>query len=245
MPPRTKPLRATESVRERGKRRRFDRIRAAAREQILANGYEQATLRAIAKQARVGAGTILRYVNDKRDLLFIVYADDRKRLTEQALAELSERKKFINQLIDGFRHFYEYFGRYPEYSRAVLREASLYNSEVDYASGSGSIDRLMRSVAIARKRGEITTDEDDKVIARLVFDIAQTECRHWLAMAEPNVEQGLARLRRVFELLTNGLAGRKASAAAICRQATPKGRRGDGRAPRAPRRTANDRYPLK
>ena len=158
---RVKAARAYEpGLREKQKARRFARIKLAARELFLRNEYERTTLRAIAKQARVGAGTILRYVPDKRALLLLLFDEDHKSVSDRATAELSEDKAFLQQSIDGFRHYYEYFGAYPEYARAILRELSFYNPWKDEAgehtAGARSIDRIRRTVEFARRRGEIT-----------------------------------------------------------------------------------------
>ena len=195
-------------VREQQKARRFSRIKLAARGLFLKNGYDRTTLRAIARQARVGAGTILRYVPDKRALLLLLFDEDHRSVSEKAAAELSETKDFLEQSIAGFRHYYCYFGAYPEYARAILRETSFYNpwdhDSSEAGAGARSIGRIKQTVEIARKRGEISIEESDEVLARLIFEIYQIECRHWLADAQPDAEQGLAKLRRALCILHRG-----------------------------------------
>ena len=71
-------------------------------------------------------------------------------------------------------------------------------------AGARSIGRIKRTVEIARKRGEISIEEINEVLARLIFEIYQIECRHWLADAQPDVEQGLAKLRRTLCILDRG-----------------------------------------
>jgi AcrR family transcriptional regulator len=195
--------------REQQKQQRFARIKLVARELFLRNGYEGTTLREIGRKARVGAGTILRYVPDKRELLFLLFDEDHKRVSEAATAELSEAKSFLDQSIDGFRHYYQYFRAYPDYARAILREASFYNPLLvggasAKAAGTRSIQRIKRTIETARKRGEITIDESDDVLARFVFEIYQIECRHWLAARNPDVAKGLAELRRALGILQRG-----------------------------------------
>lgn len=198
-------------IRERQKRQRFARIRLAARELFLKNGYDRTTLRLIGRRAKVGAGTILRYVKDKRDLLYLLFDEDHKAVTERAYGELSDDKAFLDQAIDGFRAYYQYFGSNPEYARAILREAAFYDplSPEDtpaLAAGRRSIERIRRTVEIARRRGEITVAESDDTLARFIFEIYQIECRRWLAVAEPDIEHGLAELRRALKILMHGLA---------------------------------------
>jgi TetR/AcrR family transcriptional regulator, cholesterol catabolism regulator len=200
-------------IRERQKQQRFARIKLAARQLFLKNGYDRTTLRVIGRRAKVGAGTILRYVEDKRELLFLLFDEDHKAVTESAYAELSEDKEFLDQSIDGFRSYYRYFAANPEYARTVLREATFFDpllAEVSPANDAGwrSINRIKRTVEIARRRGEIIIAESDDTLARLIFEIYQIECRRWLATAEPDVESGLKALRRALAILTRGLASR-------------------------------------
>ncbi len=207
---RTKATQTREpGLREKQKARRFARIKLAARELFLRSGYEHTTLRAIAKQARVGAGTILRYVPDKRALLLLLFDEDHKSVSDRATAELSDAKEFLQQSIDGFRHYYEYFGAYPEYARAILRESSFYNPWKDerrkHAAGARSIDRIRRTVEIARRRGEITIEENDDALAKLIFEIYQIECRHWLSEVKPDITDGLTKLGQTLRVLQRGL----------------------------------------
>ncbi len=159
----------------------------------------------------MGAGTILRYVADKRDLLFLLFNEDHKAVTESAYLQLSADKHFLDQSIDGFRSYYRYFGANPDYARAILREATFYdplrggNSPAQEA-GWRSIERIKRTIEIARRRGEITIAESDDTLARLIFEIYQIECRRWLAAAKPDVEAGLTTLRRALVILMRGLA---------------------------------------
>src|SRR5262249_13501343 len=157
-----RPLRR--GSREDQKRLRFARIKLVARELFLRNGYERTTLREIGRKARVGAGTILRYVPDKRELLLLLFDEDHKTVSEAATAELSQTKSFLDKSIDGFRHYYRYFGAYPDYARAILRESVFYNPLLAppvpaIEAGARSIARIKRTIEIARKRGEVTIDE--------------------------------------------------------------------------------------
>jgi AcrR family transcriptional regulator len=203
-------------ARDPGRLRRFDRIKAAARELFHRDGYDQTTLRIVARKARVSAATIIKYFGDKRELLELLFDEEHDRVTEEALLELSDTKSFLKQSTDGFRPYYRYFGEHPEYARAILQLGTFYDPAlaVSLASRPGakavarSIDRIKRTVEIARKRGEFTIDETDDALALLIFEIYQIECRHWLAAARPDVEQGLAKLSRVLSILERGFTAK-------------------------------------
>jgi AcrR family transcriptional regulator len=200
---------ASGSARDKGKQRRFARIKAAARELFRERGYERTTLRQIATKARVSAATIVNYFGDKRDLLELLFNEEHRLVSDQAALELSEAKEFLDQSIDGFRHYYRYFGAYPEYARAILAGGTFHDPAVPDPSPGGqsmarSIARIKRTVEIARKRGEITLDESDDALALLIFEIYQNQCRHWLAAPKPDVEHGLAQLRHALGIIQRG-----------------------------------------
>lgn len=66
---------ATLSGTERGKRDKARRIREASRAMFVTKGFENATIRDIARMAEVAQGTLFLYASSKRDLLFMLYND--------------------------------------------------------------------------------------------------------------------------------------------------------------------------
>jgi len=208
--PRRSPKERPAGLREAQKQDRFARIKAAARVLFTDKGYDATTLRMIGRRAKISAGTILRYVSDKRELLYLLFDDDHRQVTEQAIAARDETKSFIEQNIEGFRPYYQYFGRHPRFARAVLREATFYKPQWPSGTHAGtaahrSIDRIQRLVEHARRRGEITIDAADSAIAELIFEIYQIEARRWLGDDAGDLESGLNDLRKIFVMLMRGL----------------------------------------
>ena len=116
------------------------------------------TLRAIAKKARVSAATIVVHFGDKDELVALLYNEDQRAITEQAYLELSESKGYLDQSIDGFRHYHRYFALYPNFIRAILQTTSLYHPTSMPSRPAGelamrSVTRIKRTVEIARKPG--------------------------------------------------------------------------------------------
>jgi AcrR family transcriptional regulator len=197
-------------LRHKQKRERLDRIKSAARELFLEKGYDRTTLRMIGKRAKVGAGTILRYVDDKRALLYLLFNEDHQHVTEQALAAMKTKRRFLDRTIAGFRPFYQYYGQHPELSRDILREATFYKPKWPSDTSAGeaahrAIARLRDDVEAARDRGEITSDVDDGTITWLIFEIYQMEALRWLASENSSIEAGLRQLRKVLGALLDGL----------------------------------------
>ena len=197
------------SARDRRKLRRFARVKAAARELFRERGYERTTLRQIAAKAKVSAATIINYFGEKRDLLELLFNEEHRLVSEQASLELSDTKEFLDQSIDGFRHYYRYFGAHPQYARAIMAGSTFYDPAMPDLSPAGqsitrSVNRIKRTVEIARRRGEITLDESDDALALLIFETYHNQCRYWLAAPKPDVEHGLAQLRRALSMIQRG-----------------------------------------
>ena len=193
--------------REVQKQLRFERIQHAARELFLKKGFAGTTMRQIARRARVGLGTIFRHVADKRDLLFLLFAADHKAVTQAAFAALPDAA-LLDRLLHAFGHYYRYFAAQPDFARAVLQEITFYPRRLaDQTDAPGQQVRLhfCQLIETARARGEIRGGEDAAMIALLIFDIYQAECRRWLADARPDVAVGLAALRCALAVVVRGL----------------------------------------
>ena len=197
-------------MRDTQKAERLERIKGAARELFIDKGYDETTLRMIGKRAKLGAGTILRYVRDKRALLYLLFNEDHQGVTDRAVAATKTEKSFLDRNIDGFRHYYRYFGKHPELARAILREATFYKPRWPSDTSAGeaahrSIERIRNIVKAARQQGEITNGASDRTIALLIFEIYQMEARRWLAGDHLDVEVGLRELKNVLAVLVRGL----------------------------------------
>src|SRR5215510_7252691 len=88
--------------RERNKLDKLRRIKSAARELFLEQGYDNATTREIAGRADVGLGTLFSYASDKRDLLFLIYNDIQEELTGKAFATPPAERAFLRQVMTSF-----------------------------------------------------------------------------------------------------------------------------------------------
>lgn len=202
-------------LRERSKARRLGNIRRAARELFVEKGYDATTTRAIAKRAGVGLGTLFTYAADKRDLLFLIFNDELIELAAQAFAQSSSAPALADRLVAVFHDFYAYFARQPNLARFLLRELTFYTHGPEARRFQTHRDQIVAGVAavVARARadGIIAAAGDDMLVARAIFDIYSAEVRRWLAddQNEPNLAHGLAALRRVLQVLVDGLQPRR------------------------------------
>jgi AcrR family transcriptional regulator len=195
--------------RERNKLDKLRRIKAAARELFLEQGYDNATTREIARRADVGLGTLFSYASDKRDLLFLIYNDIQEALTRTAFPARRSGRTFLAQVMASFGVYYRFFAREPEFMRYVLRELTFYSrgrqSERFQTGREAIISGLEGLVREARKRRALRSSAKDRAIAQLMFGVYQAEIRRWLTGARPKPAAGLARLRAMLRIVIEGL----------------------------------------
>jgi AcrR family transcriptional regulator len=214
-------------LRERNKRDKLQRIRAAARELFRKHGYGAATMREIAQRAHVGLGTLFSYADDKRDLVFLIFNEELDALTDRALAAPRPSAPLIEQLIAIFKCHYEQFAQHPALSRLALQELTFYTAgkqAKDFHAIRGRlITGIERLVARAQQARRIRPTPSARVIARQIFFVYSAALRFWIAAPSPRASAGVADLRRVLKLLMEGLAAPTASRRIQSRR--PVGRR--------------------
>ncbi len=199
-------------LREKNKAEKLQRIRKAARALFVKRGYDDTTMRDIAKRAGVGFGTLFTYASDKRDLLFLIFNDELDDVVERACARAAEEDLFLDQLVAYFSAFYLFFAPQPELSRVVLREMTLYlegrQAEQFQASCgrmTGHLAAFARAACAARRLG---TRENPQIVAQALLSTFASEIRRWIAADGPELKPGLARLRQMLALQISGLSPR-------------------------------------
>jgi AcrR family transcriptional regulator len=197
-------------ARERRKRAVRERIRAAAAELFTRHGYGAATMRQIARRARVALGTLFNYAQDKRDLVFLIFNEELNATTDIALAAPRPGQPLAAQLAAVFRVHYRWLAAKPALARILLQELTFYSSGKQAATFHairrrliGGIEMLVRE---AQRSGKIGSREDPAVIARYVFFVYSASLRWWIADPRPDPRRGVADLRRLLALMMEGLA---------------------------------------
>jgi len=196
-------------LRERKKLETRDRIRTAAADLFTRHGYGAATMREIAQRAHVGLGTLFNYAEDKRDLVFLIFNEELNAVTDVALAAPRTRQPLVDQLIAVFRVHYRWLAGKPALARILLQELTFYSSGKQAATFLGIrkrlIDGIEALVRAAQHARQIGSREDAAVIARYIFFVYSASLRWWIAAPRPNPEKGVADLRRLLKLQSDGL----------------------------------------
>jgi AcrR family transcriptional regulator len=200
---------APESLRERNKREKRARIQRAARELFERKGFEAATARAIAARARVGLGTLFLYARDKRDLLFLVFADESQRLFAEAERALAARPRagLVDALMELFGRFLAFYAERPALAAALLREFFFrpYEPERLGALSLAYAERVAALVERARARGELRADVPAALAAHALFAHYAYWTQAWLGSGLVTRAQAEARLREALALQIDGL----------------------------------------
>jgi len=218
-------------LRARGKERRRNRIKDAAREVFVERGYELATTREIAERAEVSLGTLFAYAPTKSELLLMIVNDDLEKIRRNALVEVPDDMPLIDALVALAREDMVYWSKYPEIARQARREISgvLLGRVADPEAMrfAAMKPRLLTHVAtlIARKQviGQLTTKAPADLVANLWWAIYNQNLHDWLMVAKPNPRQGVAGLRRLLALAFEGLCvNEKADGASTAKPRAPR-----------------------
>ena len=197
--------------REENKREKLDRIRKAAINVFLEKGFEGATLREIAAAANVAFGTLFLYAKDKQDLLLLVFDGDLPNLSAQAFLQVQADASLVDQLLDFFMVFYDFFIKTPQLSRDMMRETTFVRGIVAKRVHIG-FENTERHVAMlvsrARINGTLRADVSPELAAHMIFSLFRIEIRFCLSEDEPDVARSVAMLKRQLELLMGGLGTR-------------------------------------
>ena len=196
-------------LREQNKLEKRQRIQAAARELFSKHGYETATLRQIAMRAHVGLGTLFNYVQDKRDLIFLIFNKELENVIEEALKAAEAQESLLEQLLGLFRPHYKFFAKDPTLSRILLKDMIFYSDGKQAAEFQRIRGRLLsgieKAVGAAQREQQIKSDEETAIIARNIFLVFAGGLRWWIAGIKPDAREGLLQLRRFLELQISGL----------------------------------------
>ena len=114
-----------ETKRDRKKRDKSDRIRAAALALIRERGFEATTTRDIAARAGIAAGTLFLYVEDKYQLLQVVFGDALNRKTEQIFENFVDGKSLVEELMTIFGQLFDLYAQEMSLAREFLRDSPL------------------------------------------------------------------------------------------------------------------------
>jgi len=196
--------------REQNKREKLARIKAAARTLFARHGFEATTARQICERAGIGTGTLFLYVRDKRELLFLTFEEDARRMFAEGRAAGAREPDLVRQVMAIFGRFIAYYARDPAHARALLQELFFREHDPEWM-GRLTLEfgaHVADLVAAAQARGEIRADVSPALTGAALFAHYTYWILGWLGAAllsRAGAEDGL---RRALELQLDGLRAR-------------------------------------
>lgn len=156
------------SLRDRKKLETRQQIQEAARALITEYGYEKTTMRALAKAAGVGLGTISLHFKDKKSLLLASFYDDIGQVLTEAIASVPFNVPVRDQLLYILRQVYGYYSKHTGYLRSVVKEALFTRGawrEAFDLQIQGGIVAVGDLIEAAKERGEVKPDVNGQQVA--------------------------------------------------------------------------------
>lgn len=159
-----------------------EQIRAAAWDLFTTKGFDATTTQAIAKRAKVAAGTVFVHASDKADLLFLVMHDRLVDVVEERLASVP-RGALVDRLMHVFRGLFEMYGQHPDVAAAFVKHlpgAKGPNAQRMWTMTFGFVHRVGMLVAEGQAKGELDADIEPFAAAQNVFALYFAALMSWL-----------------------------------------------------------------
>lgn len=208
-----KPVMSSESlsVRELNKLDKRERIRAAALDAFVRDGFDGASIGAIAEQAGVAKGTVFLYAEDKRDLLCLVMHDLLEETLRDQLATLPKKAPIVDQLMHVFGGLFRMYGHFPGLAREFVRAFPGATGPNGRQVGLITLSfqqQLAELLRVAAERGQLRPELPLQLAANNVFALYFGALMAWVGdfMTAPMALDAL--LRPSLELAMEGLAPR-------------------------------------
>lgn len=194
---------------EIGKRDKLRRIREASRALFLSRGYEEATIREIARLAEVAQGTLFLYAASKRDLLFMLYNDIIEAAAAESLAvphaELSLAEALMHIALANVQAYTADIA----IARLGLVNLNLYDDS-DQASRfvalHGTVtDLVARLLRKGREDGRLSADFDVELIAGMVISVMVEGLKTYLRADLPDIARMMRDTHGQIAVILRGL----------------------------------------
>lgn len=172
------------------------RILDVARAHLERDGFEATSIRGVATEAGVAAGTVLLHFADKQDLLHAALFEDLE--SRWAVARKGARHRSLEaDLVAVARAFFEHYAARPALSRALLRE-SLFAAPPWSERFAGQVAEVHAHVAAlatrAQERRELRPDVDVALLGAAFFSFYYFALIAWVQGGHPDPERLFRRM---------------------------------------------------
>lgn len=200
-----------ESLREKKKRQKMERILEAARALFHEQGYEATTTRMIAERAEVGTGTLFSYVKDKQELLVRIFVSEIDEVANTALDAVDPEAPLLEQLMGVFDAIYDWYDQDRDLGRHILSSMLFLRPKDDRrmrGSGVAFVQRLGQLIEAAKARGEVRQDVLPLFAGAAIFSNYFFNLVSWLSGSPPTRKAQSQMLREFLRLTIDGIGAR-------------------------------------
>lgn len=146
-------------------------ILKAARKLFRKKGVEQCTMRAVAKEARVSAATVILHFNSKISLLEVAITEDIERALNEALSTMPKKASLLERLMHIPRAMYSFYDSDRALYRALIR-STVFEPEEDNPHIKKQLDEylmyLVRIIEQEKEAGNVRKDVDPYIAASCI-----------------------------------------------------------------------------
>lgn len=164
-------------TREQRKRETRAHIQAVAKRLMAERGYEQTTMRDLAREAGVGVGTIALHFKDKKSLLLATFHEDIGRAADAAFSAVEAGAPLRASMAAIVQTLYGFYANDSGYLRHVVRETLFVRGEWRErfdAQLDASLGQVVALLEAAQQRGEVRPDVDCGRTAMVLWSLYLT-----------------------------------------------------------------------
>ncbi len=180
----------------------------AARKLFTEHGYDTATLRQIAKAAGLGLTTLFNHIQDKRDLIYLIFDEEVTGAAERAIAAIRPWQSFVEKILTISSFYFQMFSMEPVLSRILLSEVLQQTPgphlERYLWRRARMIEEFEALAKMAQDSGEIRPELDAKMIARSIQFAFTGASRWWIVEPSPDWRSGQRYFEDMIRLLADG-----------------------------------------
>ena len=196
------------SLRDRQKNETRQQIQDAARVLITERGFEKTTMRALAKAAGVGLGTISLHFKDKKSLLLASFHEEIGCVSMGAIESVPRDEPVREQLLYILREIYGYYSTQTRYLRVVVKEALFTRGEWREPFDlqiNVAISLMGELIEAAKERGEVKPDINGEQVAALCWGLYLNGLIDGLKQDRFDQEAQVAKVVPLWDIVLGGV----------------------------------------
>jgi TetR/AcrR family fatty acid metabolism transcriptional regulator len=188
--------------------KRSSQILRAAQKVFAAEGYHDATVADVAREAGVSEKTVYEYFPSKEELLFQIPVEP----TLEAIRTLEKTLPYVRGAANKIRtiiyHFVSFYAEHREYATVILMSLNV-NSNFLKTETFKRLRKAFRVIdAVVEEgigSGEFAPDTDRALVRRVVMGAVDNIVLRWLQQGEP--ENPVEWVDPLADLIVHGIAG--------------------------------------